>query len=98
MCLYNIVAVAVAAHYYYSFDIVVAAAGVHECIAEIRKDIGIVAVDKTLVVAHTERTSVAPSLLLEKVSSESNIHLPHTQTRHNWKIDHHHHYHYDHLI
>ena len=53
MCLYNIVAVAVAAHYYYSFDIVVAAAGVHECIAEIRKDIGIVAVDKTLVVAHT---------------------------------------------
>ena len=41
--------------------------------------------------------SVAPSLL-EKVSSESNIHLPHTQTRRNWKIDHHHHYHYDHLI
>ena len=67
MCLHNSIAVAVAA-LYNQIDIVVAADDVaaadvaaHEYIAEIRKGIDVV-VDKTSVVAYSERTSVAPSL------------------------------------
>ena len=89
MCLHNSIAVAVAA-LYNQIDIVVAAdnvaaadAAAHEYIAEIRKGIDVV-VDKTSVVACSERTS-AP----KETSLESNIYPPHTRTLHSWKIDHH---------
>ena len=89
MCLHNSIAVAVAA-LYNQIDIVVAADDVaaadvaaHEYIAEIRKGIDVV-VDKTSVVAYSERTS-AP----KETSLESNIYPPHTRTLHSWKIDHH---------